>query len=346
MKTSLTKLSSSVLLFSLSLAVYAKPVAQVTELTGSVFVVNPDGKTSALKINQHIEDKSEIMVEEGANISLNDYYDATYHLIGGTHLKFFNKSVQLKKGKTWIQSLNSRHPLALTTANGAVDFWKGEFITTFDQSSGRTQVLVVNGEVEVSNVLDENMKYTVAAGTFTMVDSEVENGLPRTPTKVGLQSLNNALAEFKQLPEKIKDAQIEEPSRGIASVEEKAPVKKGEIIFITTNRLPASVEGSAHKYYKKKVSKKWSAPEANPVPIRFYGTSYKAMEPYLAPKIEPVPAPRQPASVQNVTPEISKKAVQSLANDPEFAGSLKKHSAEQPKYSKELDSLIHDLKSY
>ncbi|WP_408097571.1 hypothetical protein ACJVC5_01290 [Peredibacter sp. HCB2-198] len=341
MKTSLTKLSSSFLLLSFSLAVYAKPVAQVTEINGTVFVVTPEGKTSALKVNQHIEEKSEVMVEEGATVTLNDYYDATYHLTGGSHLKFFNKSVQLKKGKTWIQSVNARHPLALTTANAAVDFWKGEFITTFDQASSRSQVLVVNGEVEVSNVLDKNMKYTVAAGTFSLIDPEVENGIPRTPTKVGLASLNKALSEFKQLPEKIKAT--EPRARSIASVEEKAPapVKKGEIIFISTNRLPASVSGSAHKYYKQKVTTK-KVVDARPVPIRIYGTSYQKTEPYVA----PTEAPRQPASVQSVTPDAAKKMPQTSVLNQEFGESLKKHTAEQPKYSKELEKLIDDLKSY
>lgn len=342
MKTSLTKLSSSFLLLSFSLAVFAKPVAQVTEITGAVFVVTPEGKTNALKINQHIEEKSEIMVEEGGAVTLNDYFDATYHLTGGSHLKFFNKSVQLKKGKTWIQSVNSRHPLALTTANAAVDFWKGEFITTFDQATSRSQVLVVNGEVEVSNVLDKNMKYTVAAGTFSLIDPEVENGIPRTPTKVGLASLNKALSEFKQLPEKIRAA--EPKARSIASVEEEkaapAPVKKGEIIFISTNRLPASVSGSAHKYYKQTVTKK--ALKATPVPIRFFGTNYQKAEPYMA----PVEAPRAPASVQSVTPEMPKKSPQTNVLNQEFSDSLKKHTAEQPKYSKELEKLIDDLKSY
>ena len=345
MKTSLTKLSSSFLLLSFSLAVYAKPVAQVTEMSGTVFVVTPEGKTSALKVNQHIEEKSEVMVDEGATITLNDYFDATYHLTGGSHLKFFNKSVQLKKGKTWIQSTNARHPLALTTANAAVDFWKGEFITTFDQVTSRSQVLVVNGEVEVSNVLDKNMKYTVAAGTFSLIDPEVENGIPRSPTKVGLASLNKALSEFKQLPEKIK---AEEPkARSIASVEEDkpttaAPVKKGEIMFISSNRLPASVAGSAYKYFKQKVTPKKVTVDATPVPIRIYGTSFQKTEPYVA----PAAAPRQPASIQSVGPETSKKLPQTGVLNQEFGDSLKKHTAEQPKYSKELEKLIDDLKSY
>ena len=331
MKTSLTKLSSSFLFLSLSLTVWAKPVAQVIEVKGTVFVVTDEGKTSVLKVNQHLEDKSEIMVEEGASITLNDYYDATYHLVGGSHLKFFNKSAQLKKGKTWIQSMNARHPLALTTANGFVNFWKGEFIATFDHSSNRSQVLVVNGEVEVSNVLDRNMKYSVSAGTFTTIDPEVENGIPRSPTKVGLQSLETALAEFKALPEKIKS---HTPARGIASTEE-LPVKKGEIIFIQSNRMPASVTGKTAHKYKKLLNKK---PTYSPVPIRIYGSSWV--------KTEPTASPRKPASVSISVPITPKTTRNALTYDDAFTESLKKHQQEQPKYSKELENLIKDLNSY
>ena len=58
MKTSLTKLSSSLLLVSFALPLWGKPVAQVVELTGTVFAVNSDGKTVAIKLNQHLEDKT------------------------------------------------------------------------------------------------------------------------------------------------------------------------------------------------------------------------------------------------------------------------------------------------
>lgn len=325
MKTFITKSKSSLFLLAfLAFPLWAKPVAQVTELNGSVFVVKADGKTTTLKLNDHLEDQSEVMVEEGASITLNDYYDATYHLIGGTHLKFFDRSAQLKRGKTWIQCMNGRFPLALTTANGHANYWKGEFIATFDQASGRSQFLVVNGDVEVSNVLDRNMKYTVPAGTFTLVDPEKDEGVPRAPTKVGLASLDSALGEFKQLPEKLKEVV---PSRGIASVEERPA--KGEIIFIKTNRLPASVSGGAHKYFAKK-----SPPvETSHAPIRYIGTSWK-----------PVTSVRMPASYAPKAAMPITLAPKKL--DAEFEDSLKRKAFEQPKYPKELNSLIEDLKSY
>ncbi len=345
MKTSITKLKSSLLLSLavLSLPVMAKPVAQVIAVKGQVFVITPEGKTKSLKMNDHLEDKSEVMVGEDGDITLNDYYDATYHMVQGAHLKFFNKSVQLKQGKTWIQSLNARHPLALTTANGHVDFWKGEFITTFDQTNSKTQVLVVNGEVEVSNVLDKNMKYTVPGGSFTLIDPETENGLPRSPTKVGLESLNQSLAEFKSLPAKMHAKPTSsEAQRSIASVQE-AP--KGKIVFMTngkvseTARVPASSEGMALSYFKKKVTiKKYPA---TPVPIRFYGVSQTRAASAVSHFV------RVPASVKPLAaPSVPKIIGNEMNIDEDFSNSLRMEQASQPKHTKELENLINDLKSY
>ena len=342
MKTSVTKLKSSFFLafYLLSSVAWSKPVAQVIEVKGQVFSVSVDGKTKSVKVNDHLDEQDEILVGEEGSLTLNDYYDATYHLIEGSHVKFFNKSVQLKKGKTWIQSLNSKHPLVLTTANGHIDFWKGEFIASFDQATSRTQILVVNGEVEVSHVLDKNMKYNVTAGTFSQIDPEVENGVPRAPTKVGLNSLNVAMAEFKILPAKlIEPAPL--PKREIASVltTPKAS-KQGEIIFLANgklaNRLPASV--SPYNYFKKKISAK--KVNSSAVQIRFYG--FAPVE--LAKKNI---APRHPASIKkSVTIEGPKKVDSELNIDADFSKSLRIEQASQPKHSKELDSLIHDLKSF
>ena len=342
MKTFRTKLKSSLLLslVAASFPLLAKPVAQVTEVKGQVFIVTPEGTTRTLKVNDRLEDKSEVMVGEDGDVSLNDYYDSTYHLIEGSHLKFFNKSVQLKKGKTWIQSLNGRHPLALTTANAHVDFSKSEFIATFDQATSKTQVLVVNGEVEVSNVLDKNMKTTVAAGTFTLLDPEEENGLPRSATKVGLTSLNQSLAEFKALPQSMKS----EMKREIASVTQApdAPVKRGEIVFMShgklksTSRIPASTNGEAHKYLAKRVTVKTA--QTAPAPLRFYG---------MNPSESVVETPREPASLMpEAVIALPNKIGPDLNVDTEFNETFRIEKASAPKHSKDLEKLIQDLKSY
>lgn len=363
MKTSTKKLSNS-FAFSLLLIssnLWAKPVAQVIEVKGQVFGVL-DGKTNALKANDHIEDRTEIMVGEEGSITLNDYYDATYHLIDGGHVKFMDKSVQLKKGKSWIQSTNSRHPLTVSTANGFAEFWKAEFIATFDQANSKTQFLVVNGDVDVSNLWDKNLKYSVTGGHFSFIDPKIENGVPRSPTKVGFDSLNTALAEFKALPQKLKE---QEPVRGIASVEQQTQTptsltKKGQIIFMSAGRLPASVQGEAQKYFAKKVSKKKSY-RLTSAPIAYYGITPQevASTPIAAETIKSTPEvvkalipekieviPRAPASIPKKELNSPTKVAPQLNTEPEYSESLRKHYGEQPKYPKEVENLLEDLKSF
>src|SRR5690554_190903 len=165
MKISHTKLKISLILIAClgTLASWAKAVAQVQEVKGLAFVITPSGNTIKIKSFDILEERSELLVEEGTQVSLNDYSNATYHLTGGTHVKFYDRSIQLKKGKAWVKSL-SQAPLIMTTANGSVQFTGGQFIATFDQVTNRSQVLVVQGDVDVSNILDQNLSYTVTQG--------------------------------------------------------------------------------------------------------------------------------------------------------------------------------------
>lgn len=322
MKTLITKSKNSffLALAVVALPVWAKPVAQVTELKGNVFIVSETGATKALKLNDHVDDKAELLVGEDGAITLNNYFNVTYHLTNSSHMKVYEKSVQLKKGKAWIQSSTARHHLMLTTANAHVEFKKGEFIATFDQNSAKTQVLVVNGDVELANVLDRNMRHALTAGTFSVIDPEVEEGHPRAPTKVGLSSLNQALAEFKALPESLKKDSPKEVSRAIASVEEGPSMKKGQIIFIGhTNkieRMPASVKPVS-------TTKKHDLSHA---PIHYYGVSEEVLD-----------SQRTPASI------VKTNEVQI---DSQFEQNLMLNKESPVKYSKELDNLIEDLKSY
>lgn len=335
MKTFLIRLSSSVLVLGLPLAVWAKPVAIVMEVSGTVIKVTKEGRSSSLKANEHLEEMTELLLEEGASVKINDYYDTSYSLAGGSQLKIFDKTVQLKKGKTWVQSTNTRHPLALTTANGLVSFNKSEFIASYEQATSRSQVLVMNGTVDVANILNKNMKYSVEAGNFTMIDPDKESGLPRVPTRVGESSLNAAIAEFKAFPSVEKETKVA-PARAIASVPEAVAPKKGEIIFISSvsKRAPASVAslGTPKKQPKKST-------QASNVPIRFYGFAYA--EP------EEVVIERTPASVSSLNSLIEAKAQEPIMKkSTEFDGTLKTHPVTDPKYSKELQNLIDDLKKF
>jgi hypothetical protein len=327
MKTSLIKLSSSIILICLSFPLMAKPLAQVLNITGQVFMVTADGKTSLLKLNDHLEDKTEILVEEGASVTLGDFYDATYELTGGSHLKLFNRSVQLKKGKTWIQAKNDRHPLAVTTANGHIDFSKSEFITTFDHATNKTQILVVSGELAVSNLLDKSLRVSIPGGAFSYIDPEIEGGTPRSPMRVGPLSWESSVSDFRKkgdLP-----ASESTPKREIASVKE---VNKGEIIFISSAlsaRRPASV-----------ISKKSKPQWRTGVPVKYLGfesrgTPQKGL------------MPRGPASLAPMIKEkLHMQKITEIKKDPDFTESLRRHEDEQPLNTKEVQSLIDELKSY
>lgn len=317
MKTFRTKLKISLTLalaFS-ALSVWAKPIAQIQEVRGLAFVITPNGTTKRIQAQDLIDERAEILVEEGTQVSLNDYYNTTYHLTGGTHMKFFDRSIQLKKGKTWVKA-GSRVPLSMTTANGNVEYTAGQFIATFNQTNNRSQILVVQGDVDVTNILDKDLRHTVGQGNFTVIDPEVDDGIPRVPTKVGMASLNSALKEF-EMPT-AAPVPTQRPSRSLASVrqlETPMQMKKGEIIFITTTELPRPVRAPASVKPQKKTS--WG-----PAKISYYGHKQE-----LPKKFSRIPASSAQSEVQ----------VQRI---------LKKTPEVRPVYSNDLESLINELKSY
>lgn len=319
MKTLITKLKTSLILASClgSLAVWAKPVAQIQEVNGLAFVITPTGHTKKIKPLDIIDEQSEVLVEEGTQVSFNDYYNATYYLTGGSHVKFLDRSLQLKKGKTWVKSM-SKLPLTMTTANGVAHFNQGQFIATFDLVHGRSQFLVVQGDVEVSNILDQELRYSVAQGHFTVIDPQIADGLPRSPTKVGMASLTAALEEFRM--QNAAPLMIQKKSRGIASVDTSAPAKKGEIIFMMSSQLPKAVakKTSQRSPASVKPEKKTTWSEA---PISYYGIKNEEFS-------NRFPASIRPASSIQVAPTI------------------KKAPEKGPTYSNDLENLLQELKSF
>ncbi len=327
MKTSITKLKTSILFITLatSSVSFAKVVAKVTEVKGNVFAILPDGKTVKVTPNYHLDEKSEIIVDESGSATFYDFYDTTYHVNHSGHVKILDRSVHLKGGKVWIQSTHTNSPLSLITANTYVDYWKSEFIASFDQMSGKSQVMVVGGDLDVSNILDRNLKYSLTAGAFTVIDPDVNEGQPRQPTTIGPDSLSKALAEFKSVPKTIINKETPSVKRAIASVES----KKGEIIFIKTNRAPASVA-------TKKTIKKTFGQSYGPAPIRVIGTSESVTPKVVTPSVPKIEYSRLPASTQKLE----------MTQDADFSNSLKSAKDMQPKYPSEVQKLIEDLKSY
>jgi hypothetical protein len=184
---------------------------------------------------------------------------------GGSHIKVMNKIMEVRDGHLWVQSENRREEFSVQTSNSNAYFIDGEFIVSYNSQSGKSQVLVVNGEVSYSNILEAHLKYPVQSGQFSFVEQNFENGRPRNPTNIGFKSFKTVMSLFEGVKpadkgfEEVMTAHIKDMefkrkqaiddaspggtekgvSRKIASVEEKTTskkIKKGKIIFLSATQ--------------------------------------------------------------------------------------------------------------
>jgi hypothetical protein len=355
------KFSLALTLILFSSVIQAKIVARVLDIKGNAFSF-VDKKATELKYGSKLVDLSEIMVEDGSTLSLVNQKGHIFHINGGSLVKLFDGIMELKNGHVWIQSNNSQKGL-FNTPNSVGEFSEGELIYSFDNISGKTQLLVLTGDVKFSNAIEPSLYTKISSGFFSLIDPKYENGLPRGATKVGLKSyknMKNIFADFDKLQETKFEETLwgEKPSsaRSIASVVPKATHQKsrGKLIRITTyetsSRLPASVNGSPLDYYKNLVKKDaWKykpIKNNNTAPIRYFGTQTSL---HIEVKINKKTAKtysnsikksvRAPASIQKVN----------LINDlkkSSFETSLDSESTKIKRHSNEVNHLIDELKSY
>ena len=355
------KVHLAFMLIFFSSVTQAKIVARVLDIKGNAFSFI-EKQASELKYGSKLVDLSEVMVEDGSTLSLVNQKGHIFHISGGSLVKLFDGIVELKNGHVWIQSNSSQKGL-FNTPNSVGEYAEGELIYSFDNISGKTQLLVLTGDVKFSNAIEPTLYTKVSSGFFSLIDSKYENGLPRGATKVGLKSykhMKNIFARF----DKLQGTKFEETlwgekpasSRSIASVIPEATQKRsrGKLIQITTyqksSRLPASVNEGPLSYYKKLVKKdawKYKPLKNNKTaPVRYFGTKSslhkevktikKTAKTNLDSKKEAV---RAPASIQKVN----------LINDlkkSSFESSLDSESGKIQRHSNEVNHLIDELKSY
>jgi hypothetical protein len=333
MKTSITR-SSSKLLFLLTLlpglAPAAELVGKVQAVKGEAFLVEA-GVTRTVRADMDIHQGAKILVGDGAKITVGDFFDNRHHLAAGTHVSMEANGFVLQKGAVWTQAFSGKTTFTTTTPNMITLGRKGEWVLTYDVARRRSQLTTITGEVDVASPQEPAFKYAVSAGMFTMSDPKIEEGYPRSPTKLGYESLMQTLALFPGV--KSQDA-------GIAQVQDKTPARavasaKGELVFITTiekgGRLPASAEGSAHHYFSQKTAKKVGKKLGSTAPVRVIG--YQAVA---------TPAYRLPASKAST----QSKDHAPRSTDSEFMKSYEIHQRNQPKHSQEVQRLVDDLKSF
>lgn len=383
MKNLFKNISSLIIFALLPGLVLAKPVGMIFDVKGNAFIIKGT-KVKQIRDGDLIEDLSEIMTEEGAQITFSDYYDHKFHLSGSGQVRFFNKVVELKKGYLWVQSYQTDDfEFFVHTANAQVAYSRGEGIISFDLLTGKTQALVMAGEFNIQNPLMNGFKVNIKEGNFSFVDEKYENGTPRWATPVGYKSFQKVLHLFQEVRPLDKNNQLVRET--IASTGQSArpkfssKLKKrfknrrpaaagglsfkpkiqersgGKIIYLgksnsdrqrKKDNLLKLYENKVHQLSKKKRRKTFapSYGRKSKVKIRVFGKRKR-----IHSKKAPTKVARSQKPVGKNTRNLaSGKKGMKRGQIPEntFESSLIKNYKTQMRHSNEVNNLINDLKTY
>jgi hypothetical protein len=362
--------------FMLGGSVFASsPKGRVEYVSGRAFLVS-NGTTKVLKKGDHIYDLSDVITEEGSFISFVNYFDQQFHLAGSGHIKVMNQIVELKRGYMWLESLSdSEVQSSIQTPNAFTHFDKGQAIISYDQYSGKTQILSIKGDFTFGNIFQDHLKVSVPGGEFSFISKDYEEGSPRQPTPVGQSAFKKLTGLFSDKPAsrlkkstftpKAKNMAMtgfkkEEvtKSRGIASVATQtsnSSKRHGKVTYRrTTQEAIENRENKMLKYYgrniaslsKPKPKKKFSPSYAkkSSVKVKIFGAKKKAIQrvpasvlPKMKKKMQK--GHRKPASINALGSQVEIK-------NSAFESSLIREYKKQMRHKKEVNSLINDLKSY
>ncbi len=246
------------------------PVIKVDKVVGTVFVLE-GGKTRILQAGEQLYDMAEIITGEDGLVSYRDYFDHKFHMSRSCHVKTMNRITEIKGGYLWVQSLNTKSDFSIQTSNVEAKYSKGEFIISLDNSNGKTQLLVVDGTVGFSNLLEPDLKIDVGTGHFSFVDLHHEEGIPRNQTLIGFGSFKKVISLFpgvqtlerSLLPAKndsrfatVKKQNDSQPIRKIASTTTSATdEKRGVVTILRKDRFKLSDPLNVGSLYSKKIKR-------------------------------------------------------------------------------------------
>ncbi len=355
---------SLISLFLFSLASFAKaPRAVVSMVKGNVFLLK-NGSMNSLEVGEHIYEFDEIFTEIGSTVTLNDYYDNEFHLSGSTNLKVMNKLMILKSGYMWVQVTEPRtEKFMIQTINSNLSYHQGEFVISFDQENKKTQVLSLKGTHEFVNVQNRFYREEIPSGFFSFIADDYENGNPRMATDIGAKAYSSVLSLFdgikplnsqapkaKEVIAKSPVRKVEFKSRSLASVK-KASKNEGEVIVITKPKMSAQRVEKLKNLHLNKISHLKKTVKRPKRKFRVsYGTKSNVKVKVFRPGKQRVPASntrvsatrstkiRKPASIRELNPQVK------IKKNP-FETSLLKEYKKQMRHSKEINSLINELKS-
>jgi hypothetical protein len=171
-------------------------VGRVAEVSGSGFI-SQNATTKEVRKGDLIYPNTEVVVEHSGQITIADNFDHRFHLGNSTSISIGEKTIEVRSGDVWIQSANSNDSFQMKTANALVDYQKGEGILTYDSIKGKTQLMVINGIMKLSNSRVPDLNLNVSEGNFSYVDNHYDEGAPRDPTPVGEKTYSSLVSTFK-----------------------------------------------------------------------------------------------------------------------------------------------------
>ena len=351
-------LIASVLSFKLMATEPGVPqFGRIVDLKGSGFI-SFEGKTREIKKGDIIEVGSEIVIEHSGQVSFTDNADHRFHLGNSSSVSVTANTLELRGGDLWFQSLNKNDDYKVKTANAMVNYQGGEGILSYDSVKGKTQLMVINSMMKLSNLRAPELNLNVSVGHFSFIDNAYDEGAPRDPTPVGEKTYGQLVGLFSGIAPLDKNsaeiftdhgkaehtAAAATTSRAIASVkpekEDKKIVIDSKMIEEYKNNLLLKSKAKkvvTNKSSTTKVGKKNMTSEK--MVIKIYGQSSKSSF-AISNDIAPTVKSRAPASVydQEVIAEPAE------AKSSKEAPVISPYNKDYKNQYKESDKLIDDLK--
>jgi hypothetical protein len=304
---------------------------RIVEMKGSGFI-SYQGQTHEIKKGEVVYANSEIIVESSGQVTFTDNADHRFFIGNASTAAVFAGNVELRSGDLWVQSLNKLDDYKLTTANAVVNYQGGEAILSYDSDKGKTQLMVINGLMKLSNLRAPELNLTVSEGNFSFVDMSFEEGMPRDPTPVGEKTYGQLVSLFpgvapmdKHSAEIFKDNAPGKnlKSRSVASVEE-TPLHSEVGTSAIEKKYLAEVMGQKSKTRAvanatHAAAKKSSTPKASKLIVNIYGLEGTSASVTTAiydihMKESLTEKTRAPASVPEVDSTVLDQAVPKLEN--------------------------------
>lgn len=325
---------------------------RVVDLKGDGFI-SYKGKTREIRKGDAIEIGAEIVIEHHGQVTFTDNADHRFHLGNASSASVSGNSLELRSGDLWFQSLNKNDDYKIQTANATVNYQGGEAILSYDTIKGKTQLMVINSMMKLSNLRAPELNLSVAEGHFSFVDNAYDEGAPRDPTPVGektykeLAALFNGVSPMDKNSAAIfksheKDGHTKiRPTRAIASAtEHHEEEKEDKKIAVDPKIMEEYKNGLLNKAHSKKhVSNKSSAVRAATLEKKNMTTTKLVIHIYgqINRGAAIVGKSRMPASVidQDVPNDVDPTNVTPASATP--------YSKDYKNQYKESDKLIDDL---